>query len=255
MTREHPHDLIAQGEGPALEFKRTLTKDLGRELCAFANSGGGTLLIGVSGRGRIIGVENHNRAKSRIRSIARSADPPINIDIDSVGTVLQVTVPAQHRKPYTFRGRFFRRDGSTSPWMSRAEIEELFQAAGRLHFDRAPSSGADGGAGPEIGPESKPEVRPKRRPETEQESGSPYTSSRGSLDMRVLAQLVDGPLSKSAIARRLGHRSVSGGLNRVIRRLRSDGHVEYTLPEKPNSSRQQYRLTESGGGVLAGSAP
>ena len=41
MTREHLHDLIARGEGPALELKRSLTKDLGRELCAFANCDGG----------------------------------------------------------------------------------------------------------------------------------------------------------------------------------------------------------------------
>ena len=50
-------------------------------------------------------------------------------------------------------------------------------------------------------------------------------------------------MSKSEIARKLGHRSVSGGLNRVIRRLRRSGQIEYTIPEKPTSSRQEYRLS------------
>ena len=495
MTQDHLHDLIAQGEGPALEFKRSLRKNLGRELCAFANSGGGTLLIGISGGGRIVGVDDHNSARSHIRSVARSADPPIDVEIDDAGAVLHVTIPPQHHKPYSFRGRFFRRDGPTSQRMSRGEIENLFYEAGRLHFDRTPCpaftierhlddetwtrftrrakipvgmdriaallnlglidarqrvthAGAwlmapdiravttsahvscalflgrtksrildrrefhrdlpstvdnaaawvlskinvglvirgtrreevpelpevalrealanavahrdyrspanvqvhvfkdrveivspgglpagmteadlgtksvprnpllfgmlyrmgvvenigsgirrildrcrehgapqpaievaehrvtvtfpradqedDGedckpesheGDGPENGPELKPEMRPESGAEASPKNGCPETPVRGSLDMRVLALLVDGPLSKSAIARRLGHRSVSGGLNRVIRRLRRDGHVEYTLPEKPNSSRQQYRLTETGSEALARQDP
>ena len=98
MTPEHLRDLIAQGEGPTLEFKRALTKDLGRELCAFANSDGGILLIGVSDLGRIVGVADHNRAKSRVQSIARSADPPIDVEIDAINEVLRVTIPTQPHK-------------------------------------------------------------------------------------------------------------------------------------------------------------
>ena len=493
MIREHLHDLIAQGEGSALEFKQSVTKDLGRHLCAFANADGGTLLIGISDRGRIVGVADHNRIKSRIQNVARSADPPISVEIDTIDDVLRVIVPPQHHKPYSFGGRFFRRDGATGQQMARAEIEDLFYAAGRLHFDRTPCPNFDmaralndetwtrfsqrakipeamnrvaallnlglidaqqrmthagawlmandirtitaaahvscalflgrtksrildrrefhgpaatmiddvtawiltkinveliiksvrreerpelpedalreavanavahrdyrspgnvqvyvfkdrveivspGGlpAGmtqadlgaksmprnpllfsmlyrmdvvehigsgirrildrcrehgvpqpmievsenwvtvtfhrpdrgddrqdcrPEEEPETKPEpsearglgkIRPESatlRPESKTDDDLGRTgrrSSEGSLDQRVLALLVDGPMSKSAIARGLGHRSVSGGLNRVVRRLRHDGLVEYTLPEKPNSSRQKYRITPPG---------
>ena len=101
------------------------------------------------------------------------------------------------------------------------------------------------------GGDCRPESDEESGPEIGQEHGSPEARARGSLDTRVLALLVDGPHSKSAIARHLGHRSVSGGLNRVIRRLRRDGQIEYTLPGKPNSSRQQYRITDAGGEVLA----
>ena len=493
MSPEHLDELIAQGEGPTLEFKPTLTKDIGRELCAFANSDGGTLLIGITDLGRIVGIADHNRTKSHIRSIARSAEPPIDVEIGAIDEVLRVTVPTQPHKPYSHGGRFFRRDGATSQQMSRGEIEDLFYAVGRLHFDQTPCphfdierdidyaawsrfsrrakvpeamdrisalrnlglvdakrrtthAGAwlmardirtvttsahvacalllgrtksrildrkdfhgdvpsivddvtawiltkinvelivksvrreerpelpeealreavvnavahrdyrspgnvqvyvfkdrveivspgglpagitkadlgakslprnpllfsmlyrmdvvehigsgirrifDGcrehgvpepvievsaqwvtvtfprpdpdGRGPDCGPERKPEARPEfgeeargkdtkpesvgGRPEAERndKAASVRTKSReGSLDRRVLERLVDGPLSKSAIARGLGHRSVSGGLNRVTRRLLRHGLVEYTLPEKPNSSRQQYRLTATG---------
>ena len=138
MTREDVGAVIERGEGSAVEFKRSLTKDIGRELCAFANASGGTVLLGVSDAGEIVGVPDHNRLKSRVLSTARSADPPIELEVESVGEILCVVVPPQKRKPYSFGGRFFMRDGASSQQMSNVEVEDLFYAAGRLHFDRKP---------------------------------------------------------------------------------------------------------------------
>ena len=138
MTQHTIQDLITQGEGPMFEFKRSLTKDMGRELCAFANAGGGTVLLGVSDSGEIVGVADHNRLKSRVQSTARSADPPIKIEVESVGTILRVVVPPQSRKPYSFGGRFFMRNGASSQQMSSEEIENLFYAVGRIRFDKKP---------------------------------------------------------------------------------------------------------------------
>ena len=130
--------LIAAGEGATVEFKRSLTKDVGRGLCAFANADGGTVLLGVSDAGNIVGVGDHNRLKARVLSTARSAEPPIEVEAESLGDVLRVVVPPQKREPYSFDGRFFMRDDASGRQMSNAEIEELFYAAGRLHFDRKP---------------------------------------------------------------------------------------------------------------------
>ena len=66
MIQEAISDLIARGEGSTVGFKRSLTKDVGRELCAFANAGGRTILIDVSDAGEIVGVADHNRLKSRV---------------------------------------------------------------------------------------------------------------------------------------------------------------------------------------------
>jgi len=138
MTTDAISNLIARGEGPTVEFKRSLTKDVGRELCAFANADGGTILIGVTDTDEIVGVANHNRLKSRVQSTARSAEPPIEVEVESVGRALRIVVPPQKRKPYSFGGRFFMRIGANSQQMSNAEVEDLFYAVGRLHFDRKP---------------------------------------------------------------------------------------------------------------------
>ena len=138
MTHTVVSDLLPRAEDSTVEFKRSLTKDIGRELCALANAGGGTVLIGVSDTGEIVGVSDHDRLKSRLQSTARAAVPPIELAVESVDQVLQVNVPPQKRKPYSFGGRFFMRIGASSQQMSNPEIEDLFYAVGRIHFDRTP---------------------------------------------------------------------------------------------------------------------
>jgi ATP-dependent DNA helicase RecG len=64
--------------------------------------------------------------------------------------------------------------------------------------------------------------------------------------MRVLALLRHEALAKSAFSSGLGQKTVSGQLNKVIRILLEGGYIEYTIPEKPNSRLQKYRLTTSG---------
>ena len=135
MTTKSLSNLIEDGESAAVEFKRALDKGLGRELCAFANADGGTILLGVSDSGRIVGISQLNRAKSRIESTARSADPSIDIQVERVGEVLAVVVPRQGCGPYSFGGRFYRRHGATSQQMSRTEIEEMFYSTGRIRYD------------------------------------------------------------------------------------------------------------------------
>jgi len=71
----------------------------------------------------------------------------------------------------------------------------------------------------------------------------PRPSRPESLDLRVLEILSSGPASKAELSEKLGQREVSGQLNKVMRDLIAEGRVEYTLPDKPNSRLQKYRLT------------
>ncbi len=135
MNEKNLSNLAALGEGYTIEFKRSGTSGLGREICAFANATGGVILIGVTDDGVGCGVADHNRLKSRVQSIARSAEPPIAVEIESVEGVLCVTVPAQHSKPYSFGGKFYIREGASSQQMSREEIREFFYKEGLIHFD------------------------------------------------------------------------------------------------------------------------
>ena len=83
------------------------------------------------------------------------------------------------------------------------------------------------------------------RRETAQVAGRPESRPE-SLDRRVLALLQPQDLGKAEISVHLGQKEVSGQLNKVIRVLMGQGRIEYTLPDKPNSRLQKYRLTPEG---------
>ena len=143
MTEDGVARLIALGEGHTTEFKRSMPSNLGAEICAFANATGGVILLGVTDEGKAVGVGGHNRLKSQAQTIARSAEPPIAVEVESVGGVLVVNVPEQHGKPYSFGGRFHIREGANCQQMSREEIRESFYKEGLIRFDETPCASFD----------------------------------------------------------------------------------------------------------------
>jgi ATP-dependent DNA helicase RecG len=58
-----------------------------------------------------------------------------------------------------------------------------------------------------------------------------------------MACLKETPLSASEIALALGQKSRGGQLKNELRRLLADLYIEYTIPDKPNSRLQKYRLS------------
>ena len=83
-------------------------------------------------------------------------------------------------------------------------------------------------------------VQNNRESQPESQPESPL-----SLEKRVLHMLAKAPMGKREISEALGQKSVSGQLNKVIRTLLASGQIELTLPSKPSSRLQAYRLTSS----------
>ncbi len=138
MSQTTLQQLISLGEGFTTEFKLGGTSGIGRELCAFANASGGVILLGVADDGTVVGVKDHNKLKADVQTTARSADPPIAVEITILSDVICINVPIQSNKPYSFSGKFYLREGATSQQLTRSEIRSFFHKEGLIQFDDVP---------------------------------------------------------------------------------------------------------------------
>ena len=82
------------------------------------------------------------------------------------------------------------------------------------------------------------------KPQLESELESELESTKVSLEDKVLELLSHDPKSKSELSKALNQKQVSGPLHATIKQLLKEGLVEYTIPDKPQSRLQKYRLID-----------
>ena len=143
---------MALGEHTRQQFKRTFNSPdaLAAELAAFANSGGGTLLIGVDDDGSIAGLSAVDiRHLNQMLSNASSQHvrPPVHPLTENVSThaglVMVVTVPNGLAKPYLDnQGRIWVKQGADKRHVTaREEMQRMFQSGGLVYADVVPVAG------------------------------------------------------------------------------------------------------------------
>jgi len=134
-------DIIKTGEGYTIEFKESINSSIGKGICAFANSSGGKIIIGVEDKtSKVIGYKLTNSDRSKIQDIARNMNPPFNVQIEQIKNLVIIHVPEGKNKPYTVNGYFYLRYGANSQQLNRDEIRELFQKENLISFERQANS-------------------------------------------------------------------------------------------------------------------
>jgi len=141
--------LIAAGEGSRVEFKSAdVSADkLAREMVAFANLEGGTILLGVENDGAVTGLSRGN-VEEWVMNIAReSLEPPIVPDFDIVADaapglrVAVIRVPrgyTLHALKEGHRRTYLIRVGTTNRIMDREEIARLLSQRGDVRAELRP---------------------------------------------------------------------------------------------------------------------
>jgi len=154
MDQRDVLQLIAQGEGQRLEFKESVA-ELDRviqTLSAFANTNpdGGCVIIGIGDKGKVkevmIGKETIKQIADKISA---HTDPILYPKIEVVKEsankgIIIVTLEGSSNRPHLAFGRAYKRVGSTTTQMTRAEYERLLleKHKDKLQFDSEICEGA-----------------------------------------------------------------------------------------------------------------
>jgi len=99
-------NLIKQGEHQTLDFKHSITdsKKIARSLVAFANTDGGTLLIGVKDNGSIVGVDSEEEYYMIEAAAQMYCKPEIPFHVTKWNingkAVLEVVVKPSKKRPH-----------------------------------------------------------------------------------------------------------------------------------------------------------
>ena len=140
MTAAQRLERIAQGESARLEFKSSFQKDAIQTRTGFANSQGGTVLVGVTDAGAVSGVtvgkETLNEWLGQIKSSTSPAlIPDIATHTAQGKTVVAIRMDEFPVKPVNTKGRYFKRVASANHQFSSGEIADLYTQSLQLSWD------------------------------------------------------------------------------------------------------------------------
>lgn len=147
-------ELLAEvqlGEDSTRQFKVDIrnAESLAAEMAAFANSNGGTLLIGIADDGTLTGLSSQDVA--RINQLISNAASQLvrspltvyteNILLENQRLVIRLIVPKGLDKPYFDKnGIIWLKNGADKRRVnSKEELRRLFQLTGQFHADELPT--------------------------------------------------------------------------------------------------------------------
>jgi ATP-dependent DNA helicase RecG len=134
MNLDILRNMIRQGESGRLEFKRSFQNDAIQSVVAFANSEGGSVVVGVDNNGAPFGTTFGRETLPKIlNKIAGATEPTVVPDVQLMDldgkAVCVITVSEYPLKPVSTRGRCYRRVGNANSQMPPAEIAQMHMRA------------------------------------------------------------------------------------------------------------------------------
>lgn len=279
-----PVDFVLQARetGPSLvqSFHESMTQRGGHQysvvadVCAFANTNGGTVYVGLSDDKAKppVGVTNPQESANALRdTISRMITPPIDCEIDIHETlgkaIVRIQVPRGNDRPYAIEeNKIYVRDEAETSLAVRDEIVNLV----RQGLSNAAPAKETAPVEPSAEPSREPEP-PQQPAESRPLTGPPLagveivgTEQKGDTRHYMMHDLRNGNIVKNVTrssARRLWHYAITQletnpvdeakvqwqgdyGLWQSYRRA---GETRYDLVQKtPNGLRVYYGVTEGG---------
>jgi ATP-dependent DNA helicase RecG len=117
-------------ESDTVEFKESFDREAVVAAGAFANTRGGTIFIGITDRGDVIGAQIGTESlREWANTISQSTEPRLIPEMDAVSCegkpVAAIRIKENPLKPVAVRGRCYRRVGTSNRVMQPHEIAEM----------------------------------------------------------------------------------------------------------------------------------
>ena len=127
--------ILSKGESYTVEFKESADKSIDDEACAFANASGGKIYVGISDKGKVVGADTSNAARSRLQDTINKIEPRLAVNVEAYEDLIVVDIPEGTNKPYSSSNGFFLRSGPNSQKLDRNGIFEFLQTEGKVIYD------------------------------------------------------------------------------------------------------------------------
>jgi len=135
--------IIKQGESEILEFKETLQlkDEIGETISAFSNLKGGIILVGISDKAEIRGIQTGKKTLTDLAEyIKKNTDPQIYPEVSASKienrTIISIKIKESDEKPVFFKSHAYKRVGNTNQRISSSEIRKLAkESKGKVYWD------------------------------------------------------------------------------------------------------------------------
>jgi ATP-dependent DNA helicase RecG len=131
-------------ESDTVEFKESFDREVVVTAGAFANTRGGTIFIGMTDRGNVVGtLIGTESLRDWANTISQSTEPRLIPEIEEISRegkpVVAIHIKENPLKPVSVRGRCYRRVGSSNRAMQPHEIAELHLQSIGSSWDLTPA--------------------------------------------------------------------------------------------------------------------
>ncbi len=128
-------------ESKILEFKEIVDNTFIKTVSAFANFNTGQIIFGVNDQGEAVGIENPDAVCLNIENKINDSikpKPDFSFSINRNTNLITLTVNEGIFKPYLYRGKAYRRSGTSTVEVDQIELKRLILLGENLYFEKLP---------------------------------------------------------------------------------------------------------------------
>ncbi len=133
-------------ESRQLEFKSEVSNTFLKTVSAFANYDGGQIIFGVADSGEVVGLADPEQAcldiENKINDTIRP-QPWYQLTVQETDRTVTLTVEPGRNKPYTYRTKAYRRNGTATIAVDDLELTRLILQGKNINYEELPADKQD----------------------------------------------------------------------------------------------------------------